>query len=217
MPAGELIPRPGNHLIHFCPLLPLSNTTHIETASPPIITAPVTFNPRNADRAILFMIDQDVPRNNSRVTLLHWFIPNILVAGASNGTLRIPTTGGAPYLQPSPPVGDIPHRYVFLLFRQPDNFSIPAGFNISPPASTADRIGFNITDFVAKAGLSAPAAANWITVQNLTGVASATASGGASATRTAGVTTGTASILPYTGGAGNVGYGSLSGLVSTLR
>jgi len=167
------------------------------------------------------MIDQDVPRNNSRLTLLHWFVPNIPLTYSSNGTLAIPTvtnaTGGAPYLQPSPPVGDIPHRYVFLLFPQPANFSIPAGFNISPPPSVTDRIGFNVTDFAAQAHLSAPIAANWITVQNLTGVASATgasmasATGSAGATRTSAGATGTA-VAPYTG-AGNVNYGSLSGLV----
>jgi len=160
------------------------------------------------------MIDQDVPRNNTRTTLLHWFAPNIPLVFSTNGTLAISPvtniTGGAPYLQPSPGVGDIPHKYVFLLFTQPANFSIPAGFNISPPPSTTDRIGFNLTDFVAKAGLSAPIAGNWITVQNLTGVASATGAMSASTTRTAGATS-TAVVAPYTG-AGNGGYGSLSGL-----
>jgi len=156
-PAGELIPRP-------------------DTASPPTIQiSPVVFN---ATKAVLFMIDLDVPRNNSRVTLLHWFAPNVV---NSNGTLAFPISSnnpniGAPYLQPSPPVGDSAHRYTFLLFPQPEGFNIPASFSsINPPADSNARIGFNLTSFIAASGLqSTPVAANYIQVQNLT--ASATTS-----------------------------------------
>jgi len=131
------------------------------------------------------MIDLDVPRNNSRVTILHWFEPNVRVTSATDNTLLIPAANGsgASYLQPSPPVGDIPHRYVFLLFAQPANFTVPSQFAaINPPASTQARIGFNINDFVAAAGLGQPLAANYITVQNTTGAATATGSGAATAT-----------------------------------
>lgn len=106
---------------------------------------------------------------------------------------------GAPYLQPNPGVGDIPHDYILLLFAQPANLSLAAiGYgDIDPPASTNDRIGFNITDFAAKAGLGSPLAANYFRVQNTTGVASTTYPGvnGASATATS-----TATVTPYRGG-----------------
>jgi phosphatidylethanolamine-binding protein (PEBP) family uncharacterized protein len=119
------------------------------------------------------MVDLDVPRNGTRVQLLHWLVTNVTIGNrnsSSGGTpLSIPT-GFAPYLQPSPPVGDVPHAYTFIVFPQPDNFSIPAQY-----ADVANnRVGFNTSQFVKDAGLGAPLAANYIQVQNLTGAATTT-------------------------------------------
>lgn len=111
------------------------------------------------------MIDSDVPRNGTRVHLLHWLVAD--VTSSSNGsTLSIPVPGIATYRQPSPPVGDSPHAYSFLLFAQPDNFSVPAQFN----EVIQSRVFFNISQFMAATGLQSLLAANYITVQNLTGV-----------------------------------------------
>lgn len=121
------------------------------------------------------MIDRDVPQNGTRVTLLHWFVPNVTL-DFDGPYLSIPipentTTDGAPYLQPSPPVGDSPHTYTFLLFSQPGNFTVPSEFeSINPPAGVTARIGFSISAFVEAAGLQAPLAASYMQVQNLTGV-----------------------------------------------
>jgi hypothetical protein len=177
-PSGELIPRQ-------------------ETATPPTIGFAFAPTPY----ASVFLIDQDVLRNGTRMTLLHWFVPNVPLTNGDLFTnpLTVPIPGngtaGAMYLQPSPPVGDIPHRYVLLLYPQYDGFAIPADSKISPPASTADRIGFNVTAFAQEAGLGEyPVAANWFTVQNTTGVASTTSA----------ITTGaaaTATVAPYLGGA----------------
>jgi hypothetical protein len=119
------------------------------------------------------IVDLDVPGANAaapRTTLLHWFGPNVtstLDSKNTSSTFKIPSPQvGAPYLQPSPPVGDIPHRYVVLLFDRPKNFSVPAAFaSINPPANTTARIGFNVTNFIKLTGLSAPLAANYFTVQ----------------------------------------------------
>jgi hypothetical protein len=159
----------------------------LELVNPPTISSSVF---STTGKVILFMIDLDVPRNGSRITLLHWFAPDI--TGVTNGvngtTLTIPTTGpGAPYLQPSPPPGDSPHRYTFLLFEQPITFAVPAAFaNINPPASTNDRIGFNLPAFIAAANLSAPIAANYMEVQNTTIPATSTSFPPSSVTTTAG-------------------------------
>jgi phosphatidylethanolamine-binding protein len=109
------------------------------------------------------MIDLDVPRNNSRTTLLHWMAPDVTTTSGTNTTLKIPNppTGGAPYLQPNPPAGDTAHRYVQLLFAQPDAFAVPASFG----NLTANRVGFNLTQFMAATKLGAPLAANYIRVQ----------------------------------------------------
>lgn len=150
------------------------------------------------------MVDLDVPGANAtapRQTLLHWFAPNVTSTTDTKNTtstFKI-STGGAPYLQPSPPIGDIPHRYVVLLFAQPKNFSVAAFGGINPPANTTARIGFNVTNFIRLTGLGAPLAANYFTVQNTTVNANATttstaaagASTSAKATTSVQVTTGT--------------------------
>jgi hypothetical protein len=83
-------------------------------------------------------------------------------------------------LQPTPPPGDIAHRYNVLLFAQPDGFTIPAPWNNITTAN--QRYGFNISAFIAETGLTQPLAANYFEVQqnlsstNGTSTASTTAS-----------------------------------------
>ncbi|KAF2702655.1 PEBP-like protein [Pleomassaria siparia CBS 279.74] len=146
-PAGELIPR-------------------ADTANPPNITAPTW---KSGGKAILFMIDSDVARNNTRVELLHWLVSGVTSTG-NNSKLSFPGPGEAPYRQPSPPVGDTPHAYTLVLFPQPDNFSVPAQFT----GILQTRVPFNMSNFVTAARLSQPIAANYILVQNLTGTPTTT-------------------------------------------
>jgi phosphatidylethanolamine-binding protein (PEBP) family uncharacterized protein len=104
------------------------------------------------------MVDLDVPRNNMRVTNLHWMAQNVDI---STTTANVPAAGGLAYKQPSPPAGDTPHRYVYLLYAQPNNFQVPAQFsNLSQ-----NRLGFDVNAFSTATGLGAPMAANFITVQ----------------------------------------------------
>jgi phosphatidylethanolamine-binding protein (PEBP) family uncharacterized protein len=70
----------------------------------------------------------------------------------------VPTTGGniVPYFQPSPPAGDPPHRYTFILYSQPANFT-------APPKQSA--LGFDVNAFAKAAGLGQPKAATFMQVQ----------------------------------------------------
>lgn len=103
------------------------------------------------------MIDLDVPRQNTRVTNLHWLAPNVDISKAQ---AVVSNTTTAKYLQPSPPKGDTAHRYVFLMYAQQKNFSVPAQFsNVQ-----ASRIGFDVNAFAKASGLGAPVAANFIMV-----------------------------------------------------
>lgn len=137
------------------------------------------------------MIDQDVPRNGSSTTILHWFRPD-LQRSPNNDTLAltmidngIPTTEGVAYFPPSPPGGSGPHRYTFLLYAQPPNFTLPSAYaGISPPESTADVVGFNLTAFAAAADLGPALAANYMRALNGT---EAETSSAETATGTSGV------------------------------
>lgn len=143
------------------------------------------------------MVDLDVPRNNTRVQLLHWIATNVTLgpaASASNSTPLVIGNVPVPYLQPSPPVGDVPHSYTFVLFRQPANFSIPAQYS----NLATMRLPFNVSQFVRDAGLGQPLAGNWIQVQNLTGTPTTTYPPARSPTSTSG---GGGTPVPFPGAA----------------
>lgn len=144
-----------------------------DTQVQPTVTAPAG-TPNGTYIAV--MIDLDVPRNGG-TTLLHWLESDFIL---SSGRALTPGPGnssvGASYIGPNPPPGT-PHRYTFVLFSQPTGFTFPPSFNaINPPSDTSARIGFNITQFVAAAGLGAPLAGNYFTVVNTTATPSTTGS-----------------------------------------
>jgi phosphatidylethanolamine-binding protein len=161
------------------------------------------------------MVDLDVPLNGG-TTLLHWLESDftlssslVLTPGSAN------TSTGASYIGPNPPPGT-PHRYVFWLFSQPNEFTIPESLGaINPPADTSARVGFNLSEFVTAAGLDAPLAGNYFAVVN----SSATASG------TSASTPAQTSVVPFEGGSSTLkssigaqlGFGVLlAALVATL-
>lgn len=85
---------------------------------------------------------------------------------AANATSE--TLPSASYLPPTPPGGDGPHRYTFVLFSQPEGFTVPASFAsfFSDVPDLSNRLQFDIDDFVSEAGLDEPVAANWLRVLN---------------------------------------------------
>lgn len=126
------------------------------------------------------LVDLDVPRNNTRVQLLHWLSANVTMPSTDTQTLKLenPSKDLAPYLRPSPPLNDTPHKYTLLLFAQPENFTVPARFK----TLLQSRIGWDTAAFVNATGLGNALGADWIRVQNtgnetLNATASSTASG----------------------------------------
>jgi phosphatidylethanolamine-binding protein len=155
-------------------------------------------------RAVLIMMDSDVPRNGSRVPLLHWIAPDITgtTDGSNSSLLTLPPSdAGVPYQPPTPPQGDYPHRYSFLLYEQPRNFSIPSSVNASA------RVGFDLQNFLQVTGLSTGLAANYMLVANISGPA-ATSFPPAAFTASSTLASSEANITP-TGSA--AGGGSVSG------
>ena len=126
---------------------------------------------------MVFIIDQDVtsPSDPStRVQFLHWYQPNL--AGASevlfadsesqNFTSATPLS----YVAPTPPGGDIAHRYTVIMYNQPEDFSIPSGFTsfFEDKSDLSNRLDFDIKGFADAGGLGEPVGANWFQVQNTT-------------------------------------------------
>lgn len=151
----------------------------LETVNPPNISTSVWAaadnNAPESSLGVLLMVDLDVPRNNTRVQLLHWLATNVTLGPSisnSNSTPLVISNANAPvpYLQPSPPVGDVPHSYNLVAFHQPANFSIPAQYS----NLTNNRVFFNVSQFVRDAGLGQPLAGTYFQVQNLTGTPTTT-------------------------------------------
>lgn len=124
---------------------------------------------------LILMVDPDAPspQNTSRGEILHWLQSGArlsrstqtqtandtaisLLSASNTGTEAI-----VPYQGPAPSsVG--PHRYIVLVFRQPDgpaNFSLPADYEARRGGQ--NRSLFNATDFVQKANLGEPVAATF--------------------------------------------------------
>lgn len=114
-----------------------------------------------------FMIDIDVPLSqDENTTLLHWYEPD-LEANSATGDLEKKSScpeEGAPYGGPAPPSGT--HRYVELLFSQPDNYTFPEEFEGVLDPTVPARLHFNISEFVEAADLAEPVAANYFTVSS---------------------------------------------------
>ncbi|KAF2816160.1 PEBP-like protein [Mytilinidion resinicola] len=168
-----------------------------------------------AGKTFMFvMLDLDVPsKTGPRQTLLHametGFKASTKRAASSASMLTSSGKAPAPYIGPSPPAENpaFGHRYVQLLFAEPDNFAVPA----SQTAAVSKRIGFNITAFMKDAALAEPLAANFFVVEGkqeagATG-ASGTAAGSDRSTATGSGGISKSTLEPFEGGAGSMKLG----------
>ena len=120
---------------------------------------------------MVLMIDLDFVMNGTKTTLLQWLrsdlfrYRDLLIPLPS--TVTNSTGPGATYLSPAPPAGSGPHRYNFVLFAQPPAFEVPESYAyLNPLVNESARIGFNITDFVARSDLGTAVAGNYMMVAN---------------------------------------------------
>ncbi|GAM44068.1 hypothetical protein TCE0_060f19392 [Talaromyces pinophilus] len=117
---------------------------------------------------IVFMIDLDVPQNDTTVPFLHWYQPDLSL-DHKTGKLSIPKSSHlnkAEYYPPSPPPGH-EHRYVEVLFVQPSHYNLPSEFERYMDKESSARVGFDIREFVKAAELKKPVAGNWFLVQEV--------------------------------------------------
>lgn len=136
-----------------------THTPSAEAQSPPTLTYTATPGPY-----IAIAIDLDAPFPSFDVLgpILHWVQPGLRGADASTGLTASDVPFVADYIGPAPPPGSAPHRYVFLLYAQPEGFDgaafAPAG---GKPLSLWLRMRFDLDVFEKKAGLGPVLAVNY--------------------------------------------------------
>jgi len=125
----------------------------------------VTVTPANSSVTLsgnytLAMIDagtvgEHLPEGQTR----HWLENGVRITGSTvANTSAVDITG---YAGPGPAAGSGPHRYVVVLYSQPDTFHAPADLSTpGVPVST-----FVWADYVTSTGLGPLVAANYFTVQ----------------------------------------------------
>lgn len=127
---------------------------------------------------ILLVVDPDAPsRNNTSLAdVIQWTQPDLTSTSSPHATIfpLISTSPAVvPYSGPVPPPHSGSHRYIFLLFKQPGDFTVPASFAGFNPQH---RTNFDLSEFLHETGLEQVVAANYYvsqprssTVRNTTG------------------------------------------------
>lgn len=116
---------------------------------------------------MLISIDIDAPYPSFAVIspILHWIRPGLKASTAEDGSFVLKATASviASYLGPAPPPVSAPHRYIFVLYEQPE------GFDVSKyaPAEGKEfgmwgRIRFDLDGFEKENGLGPLVASNYL-------------------------------------------------------
>ncbi|KAF9009126.1 PEBP-like protein [Hymenopellis radicata] len=108
---------------------------------------------------VVAAVDPDAPspQNTSLASVRHFLGGNF--TPLDDAFLANSTSAVSEWVQPAPPAGSDPHRYVFLVFNQPEGFNDQTLVN----ASTS-ILGFNISSFAEEVGLGDPIAGTYMIV-----------------------------------------------------
>ncbi|KAG6829671.1 hypothetical protein H0H92_003915 [Tricholoma furcatifolium] len=141
--------------------------TEQQSASAPTVTVTAANSSVSLDgNYTIMMVDADVVGSDlSNGENHHWLVNGVKI---SDGTLsNASATPIVSYAGPGPAAGSGPHRYVILLYVQPDNFTAPA--DLSKPTGVSM---FNLSEYVQDSGLGPLLAANYMTVEDGTATVS---------------------------------------------
>lgn len=118
-------------------------------------------------------LDLDAPFASAPLLspILHWLQPGLHASSSTSGQRDVELDSSstrfvADWAPAGPPPGAAPHRYVFLLYNQPDGFD---GKKFGQPAAEGEKFGmlkrmrYDFGKFVKEAKLSDPVAANYFT------------------------------------------------------
>ena len=109
-------------------------------------------------------LDLDAPFASFNVMspILHWIQSDFKSSDGNALASTAPTI--ASYIPPAPPPGAGPHRYVFLLFTQPEGFNVadhaPAD---GKPLGIWARVRYDLDGWMRTVGLGEPIAVNYFT------------------------------------------------------
>ncbi|THH19924.1 hypothetical protein EW146_g1357 [Bondarzewia mesenterica] len=167
---------------------------------------------------VLALVDPDAPtpQNTSLSQFRHLLAGDFHLNGDSldHALLTNSSAAQTDYVNPTPPVGSDPHRYVILLFIQPSNFdTLAANFvNASTP-----RSNFNLTTFANEVGLGSPIAGTYFLTQadDSSGANSSTSTASTAATSSsAGLNGASGSVIPSASPTVSNGIG-MAGMMDT--
>ncbi|KXN88547.1 CEN-like protein 2 [Leucoagaricus sp. SymC.cos] len=164
---------PEDLSINFDPAA-LLEVTFPEGSSPPITlhagqqlprdatAGPPTFSISGSDCEGPFVVaavdpDAPTPQDPTSAQIRH-FLGGNFTPGA-NGLLSNSTPALSEFRQPTPPAGSDAHRYIFLLFEQPDGFNDQT---VVTPTTPVDL--FDINAFAQEVGLGNPIAGTFMLV-----------------------------------------------------
>jgi len=137
-----------------------------QTAIPPRFGIKSVTASQRKETFVVSMVDLDAPTpQNPNVSQIRHFLGANFHLGEPNrfgvSLLSNSTPALSDFLQPTPPAGSDPHRYVFLLFVQPSNFNKESGNFVNASTPVTD---FSISTFAKEVGLGNPLGGSFIRV-----------------------------------------------------
>jgi len=141
--------------------------TEDQSASAPSVTVTsANSSAQLTGKFTITMVDADIVGSDlSKGENRHWLVNGVTIA---NGTVsNSSATAITAYAGPGPAAGSGPHRYVIMLYAQPDSFKAPA--NLSQPVGVTL---FDVNAYAKDSGLGPLVAATYMTVEEGTATVS---------------------------------------------
>ncbi|KAH0584212.1 CEN-like protein 1 [Termitomyces sp. J132] len=134
--------------------------TKEQSAPTPMVTvSAANSNVQLSGKYTITMVDADVVGSDlSKGVNHHWLVNGVEITDGKVSNAS--ATSIVSYAGPGPAVGSGPHRYVIILYAQPDTFKPPA--DLSQPTGVGL---FDLNGYVKNSGLGALMAASYITVE----------------------------------------------------
>ncbi|KAK7676370.1 hypothetical protein QCA50_020674 [Cerrena zonata] len=124
------------------------------TVGPPQFSVRDSFlSPARSFVVAMVDLDAPTPQTPTAAQIRHFLGGDFHPDGSRTRTEKLSNTTAAisNFLQPTPPAGSDPHRYVFLLFNQPQGFDQQTAVT-----ATTSIANFNISQFASEVGLGNP-------------------------------------------------------------